>query len=245
MTTTAQLSGAEVQKLEAELDPEMRFRPLLPAAAAIVSFLLFSLSCFHYYTAGFGLLPETTHRGIHVAFVLCLVFLVFSWSRKGNAATPRATAFAPLGIGIVDWICAIAAAVSSLYVPWVFHDLQFRVGNPLTIDWVMGTIMIVLMLEATRRSVGWPLPVIAIILMVYAVYGQSLPGIFAHPGNSWKSVVNHLYLTSQGIFGIALGVVATYVFHYVLFGVLATRVGLGRFFIDLATALTGRFSGGP
>jgi len=81
--------------------------------------------------------------------------------------------------------------------------------------------------------------------MAYALYGRSLPGILAHPGNSWKSVVNHLYLTSQGIYGIALGVVATYVFHYVLFGVLATRVGLGRFFIDLATALTGRFSGGP
>ena len=105
--------------------------------------------------------------------------------------------------------------------------------------------MIVLLLEATRRSVGWPLPIIAIVLMVYALYGPALPGILAHPGNTWKSVVNHLYLTSQGIFGIALGVVATYVFHYVLFGVLATRVGLGRFFIDLATALTGRFSGGP
>jgi TRAP transporter 4TM/12TM fusion protein len=245
MTTTAQLNEAEVKKLEAELDPEMRFRPLLPAAAAIVAALLFGLACFHYYTAGFGLLPETTHRGIHIACVLSLIFLVFSWSRKGNAATPQAGLIAPFGIGIIDWICAIAAAVSSLYVPWVFHDLQFRVGNPMTIDWVMGTIMIVLMLEATRRSVGWPLPVIAIILMAYAVHGQYFPGIFAHAGNSWKSVINHLYLTSQGIFGVALGVVATYVFHYVLFGVLATRVGLGRFFIDLATALTGRFSGGP
>ena len=97
--------------------------------------------------------------------------------------------------------------------------------------------MIVVLLEATRRSVGWPLPIIAIVLMVYALYGPSLPGILAHPGNTWKSVVNHLYLTSQGIYGIALGVVATYVFHYVLFGVLATRVGLGRFFIDIATAL--------
>ena len=130
-------------------------------------------------------------------------------------------------------------------MPYVFHDLQFRVGNPDPIDWIMGTIMIVVLLEATRRSVGWPLPIIAVVLMVYALYGPSLPGILAHPGNTWKSVVNHLYLTSQGIFGIALGVVATYVFHYVLFGVLATRVGLGRFFIDLATALTGRFSGGP
>jgi TRAP transporter 4TM/12TM fusion protein len=139
----------------------------------------------------------------------------------------------------------LGAVIASLYVPWVFHDLQFRVGNPLTIDWVMGTIMVVLLLEACRRSVGWPLPIIAIVLILYALYGRSMPGILQHPGNQWKGVINHLYLTSQAIFGVALGVVATFVFHYVLFGVLATRMGLGRFFIDLATALTGRFSGGP
>ena len=245
MTTAAALDDANIQKLEAELDPEMRFRPLLPAAAWIVSSLLFGLSCFHYYTAGFGLLQETLHRGIHISCVLALIFLVFSWNKKGNATPPKASAFAPLGISIIDWLCAIAVAITSLYVPYVFHDLQFRVGNPDPLDWIMGTVMIVLLLEATRRSVGWPLPIIAIVLIVYALYGRSLPGILAHPGNTWKSVVNHLYLTSQGIYGIALGVVATYVFHYVLFGVLATRVGLGRFFIDLATAATGRFSGGP
>src|ERR1041385_6944568 len=245
MTTAAELDAAKVQKLEAELDPEMRFRSLLPAAASFVSLALFGLSCFHYYTAGFGLLPETLHRGIHISCVLGLIFLVFSWSQKGNAATPKATLFAPLGISVIDWVCCGAAVVSSLYVPYVFHDLQFRVGNPDPLDWIMGTVMIVVLLEATRRSVGWPLPIIAIVLMIYAIWGRSLPGILAHPGNTWKSVVNHLYLTSQGIYGIALGVVATYVFHYVLFGVLATRVGLGRFFIDLATALTGRFSGGP
>jgi TRAP transporter 4TM/12TM fusion protein len=241
----AEPDDAKIQQLEAELDPEMRFRPLLPTAGWIVAILLFGLSCFHYYTAGFGLLPETLHRGIHISCVLGLIFLVFSWSQTGNAAQPVAGPLAPLGIGIVDWLCAIAAVVTSLYVPYVFHDLQFRVGNPDPMDWIMGTVMIVVLLEATRRSVGWPLPIIAIVLMVYALYGRSLPGILAHPGNTWKSVVNHLYLTSQGIYGIALGVVATYVFHYVLFGVLATRVGLGRFFIDLATALTGRFSGGP
>jgi TRAP transporter 4TM/12TM fusion protein len=185
------------------------------------------------------------HRGIHIACVLGLIFLVFSWNRKNNALPPRAGVLKPLGISIVDWLCAIGAIVTSLYVPYVFHDLQFRVGNPDPIDWIMGSVMILVLLEATRRSVGWPLPIIAVVLMVYALYGPALPGILAHPGNTWKSVVNHLYLTSQGIFGIALGVVATYVFHYVLFGVLATRVGLGRFFIDLATALTGRFSGGP
>jgi TRAP transporter 4TM/12TM fusion protein len=242
---TAELDKDRIEKLEAELDPEMRFRPLLPTAAWIVAVWLFALSCFHYYTAGFGLLPETLHRGIHLSCVLGLIFLVFSWSQKGNAATPVAGVLKPLGISIIDWVLCFAAVISSLYVPYVFHDLQFRVGNPDPADWIMGSIAIVVLLEATRRSVGLPLPIIAIVLIVYALYGPSLPGILAHPGNTWKSVVNHLYLTSQGIYGIALGVVATYVFHYVLFGVLATRVGLGRFFIDLATALTGRFSGGP
>ncbi|MEZ5851685.1 MAG: TRAP transporter permease [Hyphomicrobiaceae bacterium] len=246
MTTTQQpLSQSEIERLEAELDPEMSFRPLLPWTAWLVAGLLLALSFFHYYTAGFGLLPETTHRGIHMAFVVGLIFLVFPMFASGARKVGTHSLATPLGIGLLDWACAIAAAVASLYVPWVFHDLQFRVGNPLTVDWVMGTVLIVVLLEACRRSVGIALPIIAIVLMVYAMIGQKLPGILNHAGNNWKGVVNHLYLTSQGIYGVALGVVATYVFHYVLFGVLATRIGLGRFFIDLATALAGRFSGGP
>jgi TRAP transporter 4TM/12TM fusion protein len=245
MTAVAADTPADLQKLEAELDPEMRFRPLRTTAVWLVSGLLFALSCFHYYTAGFGLLPEQTHRGIHISFVLGLIFLVFPAFKLRSALPMPASVLRPLGIGLHDWLLAIAAVVSSLYMPWIFHDLVFRVGNPSGLDVFMGTLMIIVLLEATRRSVGWPLPIIAIVLMVYAMYGRSMPGIFAHPGNTWNAVVNHLYLTSQGIYGVALGVVATYVFHYVLFGVMATRAGLGRFFIDLATALAGRFAGGP
>lgn len=235
----------KAQEIEESLDHEIRFRPLLPRTAWLVAALLLALSVFHYYTAGFGLLAEVTHRGIHLAFVLGLIFLVFSARKRDNAKAPQASLLRPLGIGLVDWALAAAAVVSSLYVPYIFEDLAFRVGNPLTIDWVMGTLAILVLLEATRRAIGPPLPIIAAVLMIYAMLGPSLPSILAHPGNSWKAVVNHLYLTSQGIYGIALGVVATYVFHYVLFGVLATRVGLGKLFIDLATALAGRFSGGP
>ena len=238
-------SAAELAKLEAELDPEMQFRPLGNYAGWLVAALLFVLSCFHYYTAGFGLLPEVTHRGIHLAFVLGLIFLVFPFRRATSTVIPASSFLHPLGLPLLDWVLALGAVASSLYVPWVFQDLVFRIGNPDPADWIMGTIMIVVMLEATRRAVGLALPLIAVVLMIYALFGPRLPGILAHPGNSWKSIVNHLYLTSQGIYGIALGVVATYVFHYVLFGVLATRIGLGRLFIDLATALAGRFSGGP
>jgi TRAP transporter 4TM/12TM fusion protein len=238
-------SQADLARLEAELDPEMQFRPLLPTAGWIVAGLLMALSLFHYYTAGFGLLRETTHRGIHMAFVLGLIFLVFAATKRENAAAPVASGMKPFGIPLWDWALALAAAVSSLYVPWIFEDLAFFVGNPRPVDVIMGTLLIIVLLEATRRAVGVALPIIAIVLMVYALYGQSFPGILVHPGNTWKAVVNHLYLTSQGVFGIALGVVATYVFHYVLFGVLATRIGLGRFFIDLASAAFGRFVGGP
>ena len=233
------------QHLEEELDPEMQFRPLTPAAGWLVSGLLIALSLFHYYTAGFGLLRETTHRGLHMAFVLGLIFLVFGFRRHRLKEPQPSSVIAPLGIPIIDWLLALGAVAGSLYVPWIYDDLAFRVGNPLLIDWVMGSILIVVLLEATRRAVGVPLVIISMILIVYAMAGPWLPGIFAHPGNTWKSVVNHLYLTSQGIYGIPLGVVATYVFHYVLFGVLATRIGLGRMFIDLAMALAGRLSGGP
>ncbi len=244
-TNTVGGHNKSVEELEAELDPEMQFRPLLPGAQWLVSGLLLALSFFHYYTAGFGLLRETTHRGIHMAFVLGLIFLVFGATRRRLSAARPSSTFSPLGIPLFDWLFAIGAAVASLYVPWIYDDLAFRVGNPLLLDWIMGTILIVVLLEATRRAVGLPLVIISTILMAYAMAGPWLPGILAHPGNTWKGVVNHLYLTSQGIYGIPLGVVATYVFHYVLFGVLATRIGLGRMFIDLAMALAGRLSGGP
>ncbi len=227
---------------EEKYDPEMQMRPMAPPATWIVGALLATLSCFHYYTAGFGLLRESTHRGVHLAFVLGLIFLVFGF-QKNEKTVPR---FPTIGqIPLYDWLLAIVAAVTCLYVPYVFDDLAFRVGDPLLIDVVFGSIMIVITLEATRRSMGIALPLIAIGFMIYALYGQNAPGVLVHPGASWKGLVNHLYLTSQGIYGIAVGVVATYVFHFVLFGVLANRVGAGQLFIDLASCVAGRYAGGP
>lgn len=242
---TNQPSAAELARLEEELDPEMQFRKVPHGTALIVGGLLLALSAFHYYTAGFGLLRETTHRGIHLAFVLGLIFLVFA-ARKSEAGRIYAsTPWRPGGVPLYDWVCAVAVAVASLYVPYIFEDLVFRVGNPSTLDVVMGTITIVLMIEATRRAIGWGLPLIALFAIVYAIFGPWFPGIFLHPGATWSVLVNHLYLTSQGVYGVALGVVATYVFHFVLFGVLATRVGLGRLFLGVAAAVAGRFAGGP
>ena len=245
MTLNTALDERKLQELEEKFDPEIRFRPTVPPATWLVMGLLIALSLFHYYTAGFGLLRETTHRGVHMAFVLGLIFLVFPRSRRTYDSPVAAGWHSPGGVPQSDWLLGIACAVSVLYIPWVFDDLAFRVGNPSTMDVVMGSILFITLLEATRRSMGWPLPLIAIGFTVYAMAGPWFPGLLKHAGSSWSQMINHQYLTSQGIYGVAIGVVATYVFHFVLFGVMATRIGLGQLFLDIASTVAGRYAGGP
>jgi len=120
-----------------------------------------------------------------------------------------------------------------------------RVGNPAPVDIFFGSTLILLTLEATRRSVGITLPIIALLFMGFALFGPWMPGPLKHGGTSWLGLVNHLYMTNQGIYGIAIGVMAKYVFLFILFGVLATRIGLGQLFIDIAMVVAGRYSGGP
>ena len=245
ISTTTLPDAKKLEELEEKFDPEMRFRATVPPATFIVKWLLITLSCFHYYTAGFGLLQETTHRGIHMAFVLCLIFLVFAGSKKAAEAEQRHSFATPGGVPLTDWLLGIACALSVLYIPYVFDGLAFRVGNPSTVDVVFGTVLFFTLLEATRRSMGWPLPLIALGFTAYALAGPVFPGLLQHAGASWSQMINHQYLTSQGIYGVAVGVVATYVFHFVLFGVLATRVGLGQLFLDIAASVAGRYAGGP
>jgi TRAP transporter 4TM/12TM fusion protein len=241
-----ELDEEKARELEEKFDSEIRFRQLSPAGAWLVGALLVILSLFHYYTAGFGLLHEMVHRGIHLAFVLALVFLVFPVWKGGYDAPVESTIWKPLGIPLFDWALAIIGVIAVAHVPLIpLDELAFRVGNPTTTDVVLGGALILLLLEATRRSVGWPLPIIAILFMLYALYGQYMPSILVHPGATVPQLVDHLYLTTQGIYGIALGVVATYVFHFVLFGVFATRIGLGQLFLDCAAWVAGRYAGGP
>src|SRR5690606_27071638 len=128
------LSGMEfdeekARELEEKFDSEIRFRPLMPAAGWLVGFLLVALSLFHYYTAGFGLLQEMIHRGIHLSMVLALVFLVFPLVKQGYDQPARSSLLRPLGIPVLDWLLAIASVVVVLHVPLIpLDDLAFRVG---------------------------------------------------------------------------------------------------------------------
>ena len=243
--TTTLPDDKQLLAMEEKFDPEMRFRPSVPPGTVLIKWLLITLSCFHYYTAGFGLLRETTHRGVHLAFVLGLIFLVFAGSKAAGDRQVRHSLASPGGIPLYDWLLGLAVAAAVLYIPYTFEDLAFRVGNPNTYDVVFGSILFISLLEATRRSMGWPLPMIALGFSFYALFGQIFPGLLQHAGSSWSQFINHQYLTSQGIYGVAVGVVATYVFHFVLFGVLATRIGLGQLFLDIASSVAGRYAGGP
>lgn len=245
MNPSQELDAQRLQELEQKFDPDMRFRPVVPPAAAIVRGLLIALSLFHFYTAGFGLLRETTHRGVHLAFVLGLIFLVFAATARGQLQPRRSAWLSPGGVPLLDWLLAGTVALSVLYIPWIFEDLAFRVGNPGFWDVLFGSVLFVALLEATRRSMGWPLPLIALAFTLYALAGPYFPGLLKHAGATWSQMINHQYLTSQGIYGVAVGVVATYVFHFVLFGVLATRIGLGQLFLDIASSVAGRYAGGP
>jgi TRAP-type uncharacterized transport system fused permease subunit len=132
----------------------MRFRPVVPPATVLVRGLLIALSLFHFYTAGFGLLSEATDRGVHLAFVLGLIFLVFAATRYGQSEPQRSSRWSPGGVPLLNWLLAAAAALSVLYIPWIFDDLAFRVGNPGFGDVLFGSILFVTLLEATRRSMG-------------------------------------------------------------------------------------------
>ena len=232
--------------LEQHYDPELNFRPMGRRVGLFVAAILVAMSLYHVYAAGFGPPRELIHKGIHLAFVLGLVFLVFGVTRGAYAREPKSTLLMPGGIPLWDWALAAGAVVVSLYLPLLpTEQVAMRVGNPATSDVVAGTILLVIVLEAARRSMGWTLPIIVLVFILYALFGRSAPGLLKHPGTSWAGLINHLYMTGQGIYGIAVWVIAKIVFLFVLFGVLATRIGLGQLFIDIATCIAGRYVGGP
>jgi len=145
-----------------------------------------------------------------------------------------------------DWVFAILAASFSLYLLVFFESIYIqRPGQHTPIDLMMGVIAIAMVIEATRRTMGIFLPLLAIVTILYGLLGPMLPGGLAHRGYSIGRIVAHLYKGTEGIYGIPVGVVATFVFHFVLFGIMAQLTGLGQLFVNLATIAAGRYSGGP
>lgn len=181
-------------------------------------------------------LPPSTLKTVFVVVVMALVALTLPVNLK-NAD--------PGKVAVRDWVFAAFGAGFSAYLTIFFkHIFIDNVGSPPEPVYMMGVIAIIMTLEATRRTMGPMLAWIGIGCLLYALIGPYLPGILAHRGYSITRIVNHLFIGTEGIYGVAVGVVATYVFHFVLFGILAQMSGLGQLFIDLATIIAGRASGG-
>ena len=203
--------------------------------AKLVSAIAIVFSVFQLYTAIFGILDAQLQRAVHLGFALALSYLLYptrkSWSR---------TKVHPL-----DVLLAILGAAAPAYICIMYRELSMRAGMVTPSDLIMGVIGVLLVIEATRRVVGIPMVTVVLVFIVYAFAGPYMPGVLAHRGLSLDQLVGHLYYTTEGIFGIPLGVSSTFIFLFILFGAYLESTGLGKFFIDIANAIAGWASGGP
>ncbi|MFM5879217.1 TRAP transporter permease [Aeromonas sanarellii] len=187
------------------------------------------------FSLGVGVLNDTETRSIHLAFAILLAYLVFPALRT----SPRdRVPFADIALGLVG-----AAVASYLFV--MYDQLAQRPGNLTSMDFAVACIGIPLLLEAARRALGPALAVIAIVFLAYSLAGPWMPSLLAHRGVSLHALANHQWITTEGVFGIALGVSTSFVFLFVLFGALLERAGAGHYFIQLAFSLLGHLRGGP
>ncbi len=187
------------------------------------------------FTFNVFVLNSTEMRSLHLGIGLFLAFLVFPFAKR----SPRDR------IPLQDWVLAAIAAFCGAYLFIFYREVSARPGLPTTLDIAAAIVGMVLLLEATRRVVGPPLAIIAIVMLAYAFAGPWMPDVIAHKGVSLVKAVSHYWLTTEGVFGVALGVSASYIFLFVLFGALLEKAGAGNYFIKVAFALLGHMRGGP
>ena len=202
----------------------------------IIAAIAITFSIFQLYTATFGILDAQLQRAVHLGFGLALAYLLYPCRR----AWTRDHFFHP-----IDVLFAVLGAAAPAYIVLQYRELVTRAGSATTTDIVVGGIGILLVIEAARRVVGLPMVTVVLCFLAYAFLGPYMPGVLAHRGLSLEQLISHLYYTTEGIFGIPLGVSSTFIFLFILFGAYLESTGLGKFFIDLANAVAGWASGGP
>ena len=228
-------SSEKVDAVVRKYEVEARFRKFGGRLATIVAVIAIAMSLFHLYTAGFGVLEAIKQRSIHLTFVLVLVFLLYPASKK----SPRNTV-TPLDL------CLVALSLYvGVYIMTQYDALAIRGGVTTSMDIYTGGLLCLLVLEAARRATGKELPIMALIFVAYALFGDYIPGEFGHRGYSLERLIDHLFWTTEGIYGVALGVSSTYIFLFILFGAFLTETGMAKFFNSLSMAVAGGSPGGP
>jgi len=211
---------------------------LVALTARVVLLVAVGLSLYQLYTAGIAALTALVQRSIHLGAILTLTFLLkppFKRARKDKLTVWYA----------IDWALVAASLICVVYICVNLTAIFDRQGDWLFSDLVISIIGTLLVLEACRRVIGLIMTGICVMIILYAMYGPYMPDLIIHKGYSIERIATTLWLTTEGIFGLPIGVAATFVFVFILFGAFLEVTGGGNFFIDLAYALTGRFSGGP
>jgi len=198
----------------------------------------FILAGFSLYTAFFGIMSDMIQRSVHLGLVLVLVYL--------GALVPSS-----LGLinnqflRVVSVVLAVIGLATMMYQVYFFDDIASRYGQLTQAEFYIGIIATLVLLEATRRTIGWPIVILAIVFLLYAYFGNLLPGLASHRGYNAERIISQLYLGGGGIFGTPLGVSSTFVILIVLFGAALETSGAGKVLMDIATSITGRSRGGP
>lgn len=235
-------TGVDGGKVEQILQTETGGRATSGYAAIILFIVPLVWSLFQLWIASplpyifdFGLFNSTEARSIHLAFAVFLAFSAFPMIKGRNLHS----------VPFYDWILALVAAFCASYLYVFYEGLASRPGLPTTTDLWVAMIGLVLLLEATRRSLGLPLTIVAAVFITYSLAGPYMPDVIAHKGVSFNKLASHQWLGTEGVFGVALGVSTSFVFLFVLFGALLERAGAGNYFIKVAYAGLGHMRGGP
>lgn len=230
------LNEEKAQAILQEYDKEAGYRTFSKKWLRIlVSVIAVSFALYHMYAAYAMPFVTLKHRSLHVAIVLCLIFLLYPGWKKASRKT----------LSLLDAILAVVSLGTAGYIFLYYLDIVNRGGIPSSLDVTFAVITCVLVLEAARRVTGWELTVMALFFVAYAYLGPYLPGDFGHRGYTLSDIANYMYVTTEGIFGDAISVSASYIVLFIIFGAFLSKSGMGTLFNDLSLALAGSSKGGP
>ncbi len=238
------MTEAQKQEVLEKFDKESKTRSFAsPAMVKAYKIFAILVTVYHLVFASGFFMPETLkHRSLHVAMILILAFALYPATKKASRKV----------IAWYDWVLMGLSAAVPIYMWADYFNIINRAGNPNRMDVIMGTLLTILVLEATRRVCGKALPILSIIFIIYGLMGTkqglipiNVPGIFLHRGYSWSKLMSHFFANTEGIYGSSVNVASTYIFLFIAFGEVMNKCGMGQFFNDIANALAGSSKGGP
>ncbi|WP_333781417.1 TRAP transporter permease [Brevibacillus thermoruber] len=230
------MNESKAQAVLEEYDMEARYRVFEKKwLRLLVSGVAIAFALYHLYAAYAIPFVTLKHRSLHVAIVLCLIFLLYPGRKKASRKH----------LSLLDAVLAVVSLGTAGYIFIYYLDIVNRGGIPSALDVTFATITCLLVLEASRRVAGWELTAMAAIFVAYAYLGPYLPGEFGHRGYTLSDIFNYMYVTTEGIFGDAIAVSASFIILFIIFGAFLSKSGMGTLFNDLSLALAGSSKGGP